>query len=125
MGGDARPTCGLPPAFSADGLEFTEVLMAALGRLQQLFGSSFPGFEVIAAAQSEAAHREAALFVPNALAAPFAFEKTNCLSLLRIEELKGELKGCRTRRAGRNRSRSRSRVSRLMFMRRRFYPTGR
>ena len=41
----------------------------------------------------------AALFVPNALAAPFAFEKANCLSLLGVEELVGELKGCGTRRA--------------------------
>jgi len=41
----------------------------------------------------EAAHCGGALFVPNALAASFAFEEANCLSLLRIEELMGELKG--------------------------------
>ena len=41
----------------------------------------------------------AALFVPNALAAPFAFEKTDCLSLLGIEKLMTELEGGRTRRA--------------------------
>jgi hypothetical protein len=41
----------------------------------------------------------AALFVPNAFAAPFAFEKTNCLSLLGIEKLMAELEGGRTRRA--------------------------
>ena len=42
---------------------------------------------------------EAALIIPNALAAPFAFEKTNCLSLIGIEKLVGLLKGGRARRA--------------------------
>lgn len=42
---------------------------------------------------------KAASLVPNALAAPFAFEKTNCLSLLRIEKLMAKLKGGSTRRA--------------------------
>jgi hypothetical protein len=39
------------------------------------------------------------LFVPNALAAPFTFEKANCLSMLGIEKLMDELKGGGTRRA--------------------------
>jgi hypothetical protein len=37
------------------------------------------------------------LLVPNALAAPFAFEKANCLSLFGVEELMGELKDLGTR----------------------------
>lgn len=36
--------------------------------------------------------------VPNALAAPFALEKANRLSLLGIEKLMGELQGIGTRR---------------------------
>jgi hypothetical protein len=35
---------------------------------------------------------EAASLVPNSFAASFTFEKANCLSLLRIEELMGLLK---------------------------------
>ena len=42
---------------------------------------------------------KAALFIPNALATPFAFEKTNCLSLIGIEKSMGLLKGGRARRA--------------------------
>ena len=41
----------------------------------------------------------AALFVPNTLAAPFAFKKANCLSLLGVEKLVAELKGGSARRA--------------------------
>ena len=41
---------------------------------------------------------EAALIIPNALAAPFAFEKTNCLSLIGIEKSMGLLKGGGARR---------------------------
>ena len=37
--------------------------------------------------------RSVSLFVPNALAAPVAFEQANGLSLLGIEELMGEPKG--------------------------------
>jgi hypothetical protein len=37
------------------------------------------------------------LLVPNALAAPFTFEKANSLSLFGIEELMGEAKGGGTR----------------------------
>jgi hypothetical protein len=40
----------------------------------------------------------AALLVPDALAAPFTFEKANCLSLLGIEELMGKLKRGSARR---------------------------
>jgi hypothetical protein len=40
-----------------------------------------------------------ALFIPNALAAPFTFEKANRLSLIGIEKLVGLLKVVATRRA--------------------------
>lgn len=42
---------------------------------------------------------EAALLIPDAFAAPFAFEKANCLSLCGIEELMGKFKWGGARRA--------------------------
>jgi hypothetical protein len=42
---------------------------------------------------------EVALLVPNALAAPFTFEKANCFTLIWIQKLVGLLKAVATRRA--------------------------